>query len=377
MSRALVIRLLVLLLALAAPAVVRADPPWMQFFKRKPVEADSRKSYELSERNGPWMILCTSFSGENAAAEAQQLVLELRKKHNLEAFAYHQEYDFTQPEAGLGVDMYGRPRMMRAQNGQRFEQIAVLVGNYDSVEDEKAAETLKMLKYLRPDSMSRAPDQDAPPAINTQVIGWMREQYRKYNADRSKAAKGPLGNAFVTRNPLLPADYFVAKGLDPFVVDLNQDLPYSLLKNPKKYTVRVASFRGVDTFKPAEFERLTTSGGESKIDQAARKANQLCAALRKKGVEAYEFHDRTESIVTIGSFDSVGTERADGKIEINPAVHRLIQDYSAQQVPLPGSGQMGLSPRTEAGIPFDAQPLPVEVPRQSLAAAYNRGLTSR
>jgi hypothetical protein len=30
-----------------------------------------------------------------------------------------------------------------------------------------------------------------------------------------------------------------------------------------------------------------------------------------------------------------------------------------------------VQPKMEAGLPFDPQPLPVEVPRQSLGAAYN------
>jgi hypothetical protein len=178
----------------------------------------------------------------------------------------------------------------------------------------------------------------------------------------------------VTRNPLLPKEMFVAKGIDPFVIDINKDLPHSLLKCPGKYTVRVASFRGVDTMKPAEFERLTTQQRKiSKIDEAALKASRLCAALREKGVEAYEFHDRTESIVTIGSFNEIGQPRPDGKTEINPAVHRIMKDYGPIEQPRPGSNQIELYARVDksSGARFDPQPMPVEVPRQSIAAAYN------
>ena len=48
------------------------------------------------------------------------------------------------------------------------------------------------------------------------------------------------------------------------------------------------------------------SSGRSKLEEAAYNAHLLVVALRKQGVEAYEFHDRHESLVTIGSFDSVG-----------------------------------------------------------------------
>ena len=93
--------------------------------------------------------------------------------------------------------------------------------------------------------------------------------------------------------------------------------------------------------------------------------------LREKGVEAYEFHDRTESIVTVGSFQEVGQPRADGKIEINPGVHRIMQDYGPIEQPKPGTNQTEMYARVINGIRLDPQAVPVEVPRQSIATAYN------
>jgi hypothetical protein len=196
--------------------------------------------------------------------------------------------------------------------------------------------------------------------------------YSMMSASPDKREKGPMGAAFVTRNPMLPEELFVAKGLDPFVYEINKDLPHSLLKCPGRYTVRIASFRGVDTMKPAEFERLTTAPRKiSKIDQAALNASRLCAVLREKGVEAYEFHDRTESFVTVGSFSDVGQPRADGKIEINPAVHRIMEDYGPVEQAKSGTNQKELYARVISGIRIDPQPVPVEVPRHSIAASYN------
>ena len=54
----------------------------------------------------------------------------------------------------------------------------------------------------------------------------------------------------------------------------------------------------------------------SALEEAGEAAHKLVEVLRNQGYEAYEFHDRGSSIVTVGSFDSVGTPRADGKIEI-------------------------------------------------------------
>jgi hypothetical protein len=94
--------------------------------------------------------------------------------------------------------------------------------------------------------------------------------------------------------------------------------------------------------------------------------------LRKKGIEAYEFHDRFESVVTVGSFDSVGTQLPDGRIELRPDIHTIMETYGAQRSPLPGSNQ-AVQPRTLNGIPFDVQPLPVHVPRRSIGTDYAAG----
>ena len=123
----------------------------------------------------------------------------------------------------------------------------------------------------------------------------------------------------------------------------------------------------------SEIDDIERTGMVSdKLELAADKAHRLTSALRARGVDAYEFHDRTESIVTVGSFDSVGEPRADGKIEIHPTVHKIMQMYGASRRQLPGVGTLGLQPRTLAGITFDVQPVPVEVPRRSIAADYAR-----
>jgi len=48
---------------------------------------------------------------------------------------------------------------------------------------------------------------------------------------------------------------------------------------------------------------------KSELEAAAEKAHRLAKALRMKGYDAYEFHDRYASIVTVGSFNSAGTPR--------------------------------------------------------------------
>ena len=313
------------------------------------------------------MIMAASFAGPSAEQQSHDLVLELRQKFKVEAYTYRQTYDFSKPTDGLGYDRYGGKRRMRYASNHQFDEIAVLVGNFPAVDNPQLDKTVEMLQHIHPDAL----DPEKRPDSSQRFLG-LRTIYQMVSTDMTKKTKGPMGAAFVTRNPLLPEELFVAKGLDPFVVEMNKDLPYSLLNCPGRYTVRVASFRGVDTMKPAEFEKLTTKPRKlSKIDEAALKASNLCAALREKGVEAYEFHDRTESIVTIGSFQEVGQPRQDGKIEINPAVHQIMQQYGPIEQMNPRTRQIELLARTMNGIRFDPQPMPVEVPKQSIATAYN------
>ncbi|MEX2025924.1 MAG: hypothetical protein WEH44_01465 [Pirellulaceae bacterium] len=373
MPRALVIA--ALLAAGFHCSLAWAAPPWVKLVPFRKVEADPNESYELTESNGPWMIMCASFAGPNAERQAHELVLELRARHKLEAYVFKHHFDFTAPELGNTLDKYGARKRMRAVNGAKFDELAVLVGNYHSVDQPDVEKTRETIKYLKPATL----DLSRGAELNQRYAGW-RDAVRRVSKLGAAKEKGPMSHAFVTKNPLLPDEFFSSKGLDPFVVELNDDLPYSLLKNPGTYTVKVASFRGAESLalngkEEAEFESKLGKPRRSnlaKIDEAALKASKLTKALREEGVEAYEFHDRTESIVCIGSFDSVGSPRADGKTEINPAIHRLMQQYGPETIQDPklGPGQLGVRPRSLEGIPFDVQPLPVMVPKQSVAARF-------
>ena len=345
------------------PAPTRAAPPWATIVPFKRIDADPNKTYELEESHGPWLILAASFAGPQAEQQAHDLVMELRQRYKWEAYTFRQVFDFTQTVDGLGLDKYGGKKKMKHMHAAKFHEIAVMVGNFSSVDDPELEKTLEKIKYAKPEVLSREGNS------KTQRMAMVRAVYKFVDSNPVTKTKGPMGSAFVSRNPLLPKEYFAAQGLDPFLVQLNRDLPNSLLECPGKFSVRVATFRGVDTMKPAEFEKLTRE--RSRIDEAANKAFALCEALRKQGIEAYQFHDRTESIVTVGSFNSVGSERADGKTEINPGVHKVMKEFGPVETRLQNQAALGLAPRIVAGIVLDSQPLPIEVPRESIAAAYN------
>lgn len=356
-------------LLIGTPAM--AISPFSQLIPFKRVEADPEGNYELRDEHGPWLILAASFAGEGADRQARELVLEMRQRYRLPAYMHSQEYDFTETVQGLSVDRYNQPQRMRYANPGRYEAIGVLVGDFASVDDPNLEKTLDKIKYARPDCL------DLKKRTNsTQRFVGLREMYRRINGDEEKHNKGPMGSAFVTRNPLLPASYFAPQGVDEFVVGLNRGVKYSLLDNRGNFTVRVATFRGNETINQKQVQELLRSGEVSdKLEIAADRAHRLTMALRDRKIEAYEFHDRHESIVTIGSFASDGTELPDGTKEINPAVYRIMETYGAAREPLPGRPMVGLQPRAMEGIPFDIQPMPMPVPRASVGSAYARGLS--
>lgn len=351
-------------------------------------EADPNKSYTLSETDGPWLILAVTFTGEEAARQANELVLELRKRYKLPAFAHKKRFDFTGTIEGNGINAYGDPLAMRYRRNEEFEEIAVLVGEFPSVDDPEAQRTLKKIKYLDPQCLEL---QDGKPV--SRPLAALRMVQRSlesgYLDDSKKAAvhnvkrgRGPLGNAFLVTNPLLPREYFVPSGLDPFIVELNSQVKpakYSLLNCPGKYSVKVATFTGNVVFDPKKINSIEKNGQmPSRLAEAADAAHRLVEALRKKNVDAYEFHDRNMSMVTIGSFDAVGGHLADGSYQPNPAVVMIMETYGAEKVMQPGQAAPVLgNPKTLNGIPFDVQPLPIEVPRQTISAQFAQPAVGR
>lgn len=353
-----------LLSVLTLTAMVQAAPPFSLLPFRR-VEADQRKAYHLTEGEGPWLIMCASFAGSKAETQARELVMELRKEHSLEAYIHRRNYDFTKPVKGLGLDRYGNVRRMRNSKATRFNEIAVLVGNFDSIDQSKAQKTLKKVKYLHPDCL------DIKKRASYQRFAMFRYIQRAINGDEDVKTKGPMGKAFFTRNPALPQAFFTQSQVDDLIYDMNKNVEFSLLKNKGNFTVQVASFRGN--------VRINVERGfnpnepvSNKLEQAAMKAHKMTTALRKRGVEAYEYHDRHQSIVTIGSFADLGQQRLDGRIEFHPSIARIIASYGAQQSMLPGGRQTSMQPRMIEGIPFEIQPKPVHVPKRSIASRINQ-----
>jgi hypothetical protein len=360
---------LVLFVVLASDAVTSAAPPWEAMVPFKRIDADPNNAYPVAETNGPWMIVATTFHGENADKQAQDLVHELRRKFKLPAYSYKQRYDYSGKERGRGFDRFGRPKVMKYQANVAYDEVAVLVGDYDTIDDPRAERALQKIKYLQPEALHGEKDTNGG-----QAFSGIRDMYRNVTSSKENRKKGPMGHAFVATNPLLPKEYFVTPGVDKLVLEMNQGVEHCLLNCPGKYTVKVATFNGaaiVDPKKIKAIEKGKPLG--SRLVDAAEDAHKLTVALRKANFEAYEFHDRDKSIVCIGSFKRVGVEHPDGRLEMDPQIRQIIDQFTADQQKIRASKD-GVNPHKFADIPLDVEPQPYEVPKKSIATAYQRSM---
>lgn len=275
------------------------------------IHAERGRNYALTSEHGPWMIMVTSIWGqtpeqeEQAAKAARELVYLLRVK-GIPAYTYKQEDQVEEIES---VDRQGRPttKKLVAQHGM----IGVLAGNYKGIDDRAAKKTLEIIKKLK---------------LKTKVE-WHGQE-----------SEWPLvtAKAFLTRNPLLPAVDQSHKSHDPLIARLNSG-DNSLFQNKGKYTLVVASFYGQSSVKPQEFEkfdRMLAQKSKISLDNAARDSWELMQMLRSKNVhggpyDAYVFHDRFSSVVTIGAFTSKN----------DPQIARLIDIFKAKQTIDPGTKQ--------------------------------------
>ena len=195
--------------------------------------------YSLAQENGPWLIVAASFSGDGAEKQAGDLARELRERFRLQTYLHEMSFKLGDEAPGRGLDAYGAPVRRRYQRGDQVREFAVLVGDFTSIDDPKAQQTLDRIKTLQPDTLNV--DASKTAQSMAQVRRFEDALLEKLGKPRKR---GPMAQAFFTRNPLLPREYFVPKGVDPFVAKMNQGVEHSLLDCPGEYTVQVATFRG-------------------------------------------------------------------------------------------------------------------------------------
>lgn len=328
------------------------------------IEADPGKVYTLHKANGPWMIMVASFQqlgsseekvGTTPEAAANALVLELRQQ-KIPAYIHIVK---DKSESINAADSLGRTQKMK--KARLIDSVCVLAGNYTNIDDAKGQDTLHYIKQYHPKSFK-----------DTVVYG------------KSPGRPGPLSKAFLTPNPLLSdAEIEAAKqATDPLLVRLNNDESFSLSENPGKYTLVIAKFGGktvnVVNESMEKAESYFTKGGND-LDQAAINARNLVKALRGREpfsdpghpdnaefqtycrTEAYIWHDRTSSIVTVGAFDSPN----------DPKIKQFLQRFAAR-TEVGANGKQGIHFRyvpvkEESGVlnflPLDPSPKLIAVPK--------------
>ena len=361
--------------ALFAPAAFGQG--WLPASWFSAAETDPQAMHPLAEKDGPWLILATTFQGEAAREDARKLAGELRARHRLRAYTHEKAFDYTGEQAGVGLNPDGSPKRMRYANAERVVEVAVLVGDFASCEDPRGQKTLQLVKALHPESLGGT-------AAKTRLVADFLQANRQH---ARPGGKPPLHAAIMIPNPLLPDDYFTRQEVDDFVLAMNADVDHGLLDCPGRYTVRVATFTGSGTFASGE-EPAPAAGGsfvdmnrfldalkgsgwrdpqvrgierESRLVEAADNAHRLTEALRRAGWQAWEFHDRDSSIVCVGSIDQLAVPSAAGRPEPHPEIARIVAGLGPDPAAL-ARGQV--LPRSFAGILLDVQPKPLDVPRR-------------
>jgi hypothetical protein len=331
------------------------------------IDAVKGKSYPLGKEHGPWMIMVASFKrppedrrteeGLTARQAADELVYELRKV-GIPAYIHLQEGRIEKMQT---VDRLGREdgRIYAAQRGM----ISVLAGNYESVESPVAQKTLAYIKKFRPKFLE-----------DPKNGGIYRE---------TPGQKGPLSGAFLSINPLTDPTSLQQKR-DPLLAKLNSGLHYGLIDAKGTSSLKIATFSGRQV---SALGDDAVAKGAAKLDQALKPpkmfggsggsdlkmdlnmagedAEQLTLALRQKGIEAYCYHGRYESFVTVGAFQSKEDPRIQefakvfgGRMKVSPATG--IESFTSETLVLPGAKPT--DPPTKIFV-FDADPKLIDIPR--------------
>ena len=252
-----------------------------------PLPTGPIEPYMLTKENGPFMVLAYDFRGPDAPRQALALVLELRSQFKLPAyillpkkFPGKSNIRGVPPQAPQFAmkDDVGLPEALRT-----FDQAAVLVGNEKTTKD--AFELMHKVKKLHPVCIDGMPQM------------W---HFRKGQG---------LSRAIQTTNPFVPAEELYARQPDVLVSSINEG-PHNIRHCQGRYTLQVANFSGRTSNDPDNDQRFKgLMASKSPLATAADDAERLADALskdkeiQKTGCQAYVYHDRYSSRVTLGSFN--------------------------------------------------------------------------
>jgi hypothetical protein len=383
-------------IAVDGPSLQAESPAFLKIFRpSQPSEQVTDDELRLKAEHGPWLILAASLEGSESQSIANELAKELRQKYQLNAYVLPKQFDYSQTVPGSGIEANGRQRRMRYIADRKIDGYGILVGDFTSLEDPQLKETLKRIKKMQPTALASKPESEHSVAA-----------YQRLLRSKSNDQDYKLAGAFITRNPLLPEDFFQAPVVDKFVQSLNRNAKHSLLEAQGRFTVRVATFRGEDQVvlnNSRAAQNASANGASDQLEFAAFQANLAAEVLRNAGFEAYEFHDRNSSIVTIGSFDSLGSENEAGQFVYSPEILKAAQEFGGAKetrnsqygpVPVPknlldivnyrkipellsGTEAEKLAKVKQYSVPFDLEPKPMAIPRLETSKLYINSLLGK
>jgi hypothetical protein len=325
----------------------------------KPVKG---KRYKLGKNHGPWMIMVAAIrdvddeqrrieDGMSAWEAADEIVYELRLR-GIPAYTYSQDEQMGEIASPSSNEASGRRYI--AQQGY----ISVMAGNFPRNDDKKAKDALEFIKK-----------KFDPKFLTDSKNGGI--------LPKTPGRPSPFSRAFMTVNPLWEGEVRDVER-DDFITELNADQKYSLLQNKGKYTLIVATFTGNSVMQVGNDSSTKAMGffekhfGKS-LDDCAVNAKELTEKLRnakkygyESNYEAWVFHDKYKSVVTVGSFES----------KDDPRLRTMATQFGGKMVRHPDSGQDVLAGETFS-IPrvtknnelptqswlFDPQPKVMDVPR--------------
>ncbi len=335
--------LLALLATLLLPAIAEAAR----------IDATKGRQYKITKQHGPWMIMVASFSqpheqsrqdGKTPREAADELVFALRKK-GIPAYAFQLA---EVAESIKTTDRTGRNRTASLRSRQ--ENISVIAGNYTAVDERKGQQTLKYIKQLDLDALN--------------LDSWKKDLRFRPTPGKPK----PFSGAFLTLNPMLSPEEVAERKRDPLLLKLNSG-DFSIMDNAGKYTLVVASLRGrsITQSSNRDTDDFKITGS---LDDAAERAWKVASILRdgsfQKGsqqqgrtFEAYVYHTRYESFVTIGSFDLENDPRIAQLYKLFGAKSQVAQNgrsfTTGESIVIPGN-----PPET---FVFDPKPRLIPVPK--------------
>ena len=308
--------------------------------------------FAMTQDSGPWLIVAASFSGQGAEQQAHDLAVELRESFRLHAYVHAMDFKFK--DSTDNADGYGASSRRRFRRGDEAHELAVLIGDFPSIDGPDAQQMLTRVKSLEPKALNVNEDQTAQSMAQARRL--QDAVMEKFGKEKKR---GPMAQAFFTRNPLLPREYFVPKGVDTFVAKMNEGVENSLLENPGRRTIKIATFRGKTILQASAKEDETTKSfwaaskrsDKNPLVEAAENAHLLAKELRAHGYEAYEFHDRLESIVTIGAYAQTTQQLPDGRVVALPEVQKIFETFDATfDTPADPLSPIGNDSRTQRAV---------------------------